>query len=93
MQNITETFCPRFYEGRLILQEIIQSLTPGRHCKQVTQALAERAVEVSSLISRSLDGAEETPELRYNMFQLEQYGDFFLLSTALSPDGRAQDPP
>jgi hypothetical protein len=93
MQNITETLCPRFYEGKLILQEIIHSLTPGRHSKQMTQALAERAVEVTSQISRLLDGAEETPQLRYNMLQLEQYSDFFLLSTAHSPDGKAQDPP
>jgi len=74
MKNITETLCPQFCEGGLILQEIIQSLTPGRHCKQMTQTLAEQAVEVTSHISRLLDGAEETPELRYNMLQLEQYG-------------------
>ena len=90
MQNITETLCPRFHEGKLILQEIIQSLTPSRHCKKMTQALAEQAVEVTSHISRLLDGAEETPQLHHNMFQLEQYGDFFLLSTAHSPDGKAR---
>jgi len=92
MQNITETLCPRFHEGKLILQEIIQSLTPGRHCKQMTQALAEQAVEVTSQISSLVDGAEETPQLCHNMFQLEQYGDFVLLSAAHSPDGEAQDP-
>jgi len=93
MQNITETLCPRFCEGKLILQEIIQSLTPGRHCKQMTQALAERAVEVTSCISPLLDGAEEIPQLRCNMFQLEQYGHFFLHSAAHSPDSKVQDPP
>ena len=92
MQNITETLCPQFCEGKSILQEIIQSLTPGRHCKQMTQALAERAVEVTSQISPFLDGTEETPQLRCNMFQLEQYGDFLLLSAAHSPDGKVQDP-
>jgi len=93
MENITETLCPQFCEAKLILQEIIQSLTPGRHYKQMTQALAERAVEVTSHISPMLDGAEETPQLRCNMFELEQYGDFFLLSAAHSPDGKVQDPP
>ena len=93
MQNITETLCPRLCEGKLILQEIIQSLTPGRHCKQMTQALAERAVEITIHISCLLDGVEETAQLRYNMFQLEQYGDSFLLSAAHSPDSKAQDPP
>ena len=91
MQNITETICPQLCEGKLILQEIIQSLKPGRHCKQMTQALAQRAVEVTSHISPFLDGAEET-QLCCNMLQLEQYSDF-LLSTAHSSDGKAQDPP
>ena len=93
MQNITKTLCPRLCEGELILQEMIQSLTPDRHCKQMTQALAERAVEVTSHISSLVVRAEETPELRDNMFQLEQYGDFFLLSAAHRSNGKTQDPP
>jgi hypothetical protein len=93
MENITKALCPTFPEGKLILQEIIQSLTPDRHCKQMTQALAERAVEVTSHISSLVDGAKETPQLRYNMIQLEQYGDFVLLSATHRPNGKAQDPP
>jgi hypothetical protein len=45
----------------------------------MTQALAERAVEVTSNISHLLEGAEETPQLLDNIFQLEQY-DFLLPS-------------
>jgi hypothetical protein len=37
----------------------------------MTQALAEQAVEVTSNISRLLDGAEETPQLLDNISQLE----------------------
>ena len=43
----------------------------------MTEALAERAVEVTSNISHLLKGAEETPQLLDNIFLLEQYG--FLL--------------
>jgi len=57
----------------------------------MTQALAERAVEVTSKISRLLDGAEETPQLINNISQLEWYGDF-LLSVARSPDGKILGP-
>jgi len=53
----------------------------------MTQALAEKAVEVTSKISRFLDGAEETPELLNKISQLEWYGDFLLPSVAYSPDG------
>ena len=61
----------------MILQEIIWALTPGRHYKEMTQALAERAVEVTSNISHLLE-EEEMPQLLDNIFQLEQYG-FLLL--------------
>ena len=40
----------------------------------MTQALAERAVEVTSNVSYLLEGAEETPLLLDNISQLEQYG-------------------
>ena len=45
----------------------------------MTQALAERAVEVTSNVSYLPEGAEETPQLIDNIFHLEQYG-FLLLS-------------
>ena len=43
----------------------------------MTQALTERAVEVTSNVSYLLEGVEETPQLLDNIFQIEQYG--FLL--------------
>ena len=67
----------------MILQEIIWSLTPGRCCKEMTQALAERAVEVTSNISHLLEGAEETPQLLDNIFQLEQYGILLPLDSTI----------
>ena len=88
MQTIVETLCPRLREGKVILQEIIWSLTPGRYYKKMTQALAERAVEVTNNISHLLEGAdsaEETSQLLDDIFQLEQYG-FLLLSGFHSPD-------
>ncbi|KIM44038.1 hypothetical protein M413DRAFT_373739 [Hebeloma cylindrosporum] len=72
IQNIVETICPRLCQAKMILREIIGSLTPGRCCKKMTQALAERAVEVTSNISHSLEGVEETPQLLENIFQLEE---------------------
>ena len=39
----------------------------------MTQAIAERAVEVTSNISNLLEGAEETPLLLDYISQLEQY--------------------
>ena len=54
----------------------------------MTQALAEKAVEVTSKISRLLDEAEETPQLLYNISQLEWYGDFLLPSAVHSPDDK-----
>ena len=53
----------------------------------MTQALAERAVEVTSNISHFLEGAEETPQLLDNIFQLEQYG-ILLPSGFHSPDSK-----
>ena len=79
IQNIVETLRPQLCECKVILQEIIWSLTPDRCCKNMTQALAERAVEVTSNVSYLLEGAEETPQLLDNIFQLEQY-DFLLPS-------------
>ena len=60
----------------------VQSDTPRDHMvshsrsplQKMTQALAERAVEVTSNFSYFLEGAEETPQLLDNIFQLEQYG-------------------
>ena len=83
----------------MILQEIIWSLTPARCYKEITHALAERAVEVTSNISHLVEGAEETPQLLDNIFRLEQYGfllparfhgsdievlEFYVISTCLS---------
>ena len=69
----------------MILQKIIRSLTPGRCYKKITRALAERAVEVTSNISDLLpaEGAEETPQLLDNIFQLEQYGFLLLLDSTV----------
>lgn len=58
----------------------------------MTQTLAEKAVEVTSKISRLLDGAEETSQLLNNISQLEWYGDFLLPSVAFSPHGKILGP-
>ena len=57
----------------------------------MTHALAERAVEVTSNISHLLEGAEETPQLIDNIFQLEQYG-FLLPSKFHNPDSKVLEP-
>ena len=53
----------------------------------MTQALAERAVEVTRNVSYLLEGAEETPQLLDNIFQLEQYG-FSLSFEFQNPDSK-----
>ena len=53
----------------------------------MTQALAERAVEVTSDISHLLEGAKETPQLLENILQLERY-DFLPPSGFHSPNGK-----
>jgi hypothetical protein len=53
----------------------------------MTQALAERAVEVTSDISQLLEGAKETPQLLDGILQLERY-DFLLPSGFHSPDSK-----
>ena len=57
----------------------------------MTQALAERAVEVTSDISHLLEGAKETPQLLDNISQLERC-DFLLPSGFHSPDSKALGP-
>ena len=57
----------------------------------MTHALAERAVEVTSNISHLLEGAEETPQLLNNIFQLERYG-FLLPSEFQSSDSKVLVP-
>ena len=75
----------------MILQEIIWSLTPDRRCKGMTQALAERAVEVTSNASFLLERAEETPQLLDYIFQLKQYG-FSRPSEFPDPDSKVLGP-
>jgi hypothetical protein len=58
----------------------------------MTEDLAERAVEVTSKISQSLAGTEETTLLLDNIVQLERYEDFLLLSAARNPDGKFLGP-
>ena len=76
-----------------------QSDTPRDHMVAHTRSLlqrndtsfAERAVEVTSNISHLLEGAEETPQLLDNIFQLEQYG--FLLPFGFHrPGGKVLGP-
>jgi hypothetical protein len=57
----------------------------------MTQALAERAVEVTSNISHLVEGAEETSQLLNDIFQLEQYG-FLLPSGIPSLDDKVLGP-
>ena len=59
----------------------------GRCFKEMTQALAEQAVEVTSDISHLLEGAKETPQLLDNISQLERC-DILLPSRFHSPDSK-----
>lgn len=66
------TMCPRLQTLKLVLLSIVWALTPNRYYEAMTQALAERAVDVTIKISKLVDGAEETIELLEKITQMKQ---------------------